>query len=58
MTTMRVEFIIETDGDPSEVLDLAIDLQASAVDFLQTCNYSASGSEDDVSVTEVSNGNV
>lgn len=52
-TTMKIEFIIKTDADPSEVLDLAIDLQENVVDCLQSCDYPTSADEGSVSVWEI-----
>jgi len=52
-TTMKIEFIIKTEADPSEVLDLAIGLQEDIIDYLQSCDYKTSADENSVSVWEI-----
>jgi hypothetical protein len=54
MTTMRIEFTINTDADPSQVFDLSVVALERMVEYLDDIGEPASGSEDDVSVTEVS----
>ena len=58
MTTMKIEFTINTDADPSQVFDLSVVALERMVEYLHDIDEPAWGSEDDVSVTEVSSGNV
>ena len=53
MTTMKIEFTINTEADPSQVLDLSVVALGRMVEHLHDIDEPTSGSEDDVSVTEV-----
>jgi hypothetical protein len=58
MTMLKVEFTINTEADPSQVFDLSVIALESMVEYLHDIDEPTSGSEDDVSVTEVRSGNV
>ena len=50
MTTMKIEFIITTDADPSDVLDTAIEFKENVVDYLHSCDYEADADDGSVCV--------
>lgn len=53
MTKQRISFIVETDGDPSTILDVAHELGAELQDQLESYGYEATVDEDETCVEDI-----